>query len=60
MDAESSDYTRHGKERAGHKSKSATMEEIWSESQQMVRRQRSGCRTTDRDRGPWRIFSTRW
>ena len=23
-------------------------------------RQRSGCRTTDRDRGPWRIFSTRW
>ena len=36
MDAESSDDARQGKERAGHKSKSAAMEEIWSESQQMV------------------------
>ena len=36
MDAESSDDARQGKERAGHKSKSAAMEEIWCESQQMV------------------------
>ena len=37
MDAESSDDARQGTERAGHKSKLAAMEEIRSESQQMVR-----------------------
>ena len=38
MDAESSDDARQGKERSGHKSKSAVMEEIRSDSQQMVRK----------------------